>query len=149
MGDEGKIARIIVRGAPTGVQKDLVWALLIGQEEASEWVVAAVDGGFQFTELASGKVLAAPSTDPGAQVAVAVAGAERARWTIRKFDEDDAAAKIEKVDQIVSGFYTLELAGTGRYLGRSIVEDRSLLPKRVVLLPAGEGEEEPLVIEVR
>jgi hypothetical protein len=43
--------------------------------------------------------------------------------------------------------YTLELAGTDQYMGRAPAEDRSLLPKKVVLVPAGYAEPSMLAVE--
>ncbi|MFD1546110.1 I66 family serine proteinase inhibitor [Nonomuraea guangzhouensis] len=44
---------------------------------------------------------------------------------------------VEPLPDESDEFLTIRLAGTDRHIGRHFAEDRSLLPKRVLLLPPG------------
>jgi len=128
-----EVVVISAQGAPLADIDQKVFATLLPVPPPAEFVVTPVSGGVQLTDRATGGVVYAPDTEPLTQLALAPAGHAPANsvWILR-----DAGGNI--LDSIpASGAYELELKGTGQYMGRAPNEDRSLLPKRVVLLPAG------------
>jgi hypothetical protein len=70
-------------------------------------------------------------------------------WNLVQFSDDDGddAAPITDPGELTSGYYTLQDPGTGNFLFRSRIEDRSLLPKYVGLQDPSQGPYE-LVIRV-
>ena len=144
MADSGTVVRIRVNGAPMGVRDNKVWAFLLDEGQETAWVITSVGDSVQLAERASGKVLAMPSTEPFAQAELAAKDAANSRWTLRRLD-DEGYTSVQTITE--SGYYSLVLAGAKQSLGRNPVEDRSLLPKKVVLLP-DEVEPSQLIIEV-
>ena len=126
---------ISAKGAPLADINQHVFAILLPTPPPTEFTVTPVSGGVELTDRATGGVVYAPGTEPLTQLAVAPAGHTTANsvWILRDADGNT----LHSVP--ASGMYTLELAGTDQFIGRASVEDHSLLPKKVVLLPAGFG----------
>jgi hypothetical protein len=145
MADTGTVVRIKADGAPLGALKDKVWAFLLEETGTPvDWVITPAGEGVQLADRASGAVLAVPSTEPFTQATLAAQGATNSRWTLGLIDGFDYTPVTTVTEP---GWYCLALAGTGQFLGRNRVEDRSLMPKKVLLLP--EGVEPPrLLVEV-
>ena len=130
-----EVVVISAAGAPLADINQDVFAILLPTPPPTEFAITPVSGGVELTDRATGGVVYAPGTGPLTQLAVAAAGHTPANsaWILR----DANGNTLDSVP--ASGMYTLELAGTDQYVGRAPVEDRSLLPKKVVLLPAGFG----------
>jgi hypothetical protein len=130
-----EVVVISANGAPLADILQQVFAILLPTPPPTEFAVTPVSGGVELTDRATGGVVYAPGTEPLTQLAVAPAGQTPANsaWILRDADGNT----LHSVP--ASGMYTLELAGTDQYIGRAPVEDRSLLPKKVVLLSAGSG----------
>lgn len=146
MADNSRVVRITVNGASLGVVDKKVYAFLLESERAADWVITPAGDGVQVADRASGAVLAVPSTEDFTQAELVDQGAANSRWSLIMIDYDDDSEK--PVTQVTeTGLYFLVLAGTKKYLGRHFIEDRSLMPKRVMLVPE-ENEPRPLVFEI-
>jgi hypothetical protein len=151
----GPLVQIQINGASLVIINQQVYAALLGNPGPATWVVTAKpDGSFVFTDQASGLVLsdAATTTDRGQSPAIiAPPGAPLpvTSWNLVQFSDDDGddAAPITDPGQLTSGYYTLQDPGTGNFLFRSAIEDRSLIPKYVGLQDPSQGPYE-LVIQV-
>jgi len=140
--------RIRAYGAPLGLRDNKLWAFLLVDmmDTPADWVLTSAGDDVQLTYRISGAVLAVPSTESFTQATVAAPGAVNSRWTLRQIDKEILTHRaVTTVTE--SGWYCLELAGTGQYLGRNKMEDPSLLPKKVLLLPRGT-EPPRLIVEV-
>lgn len=148
MADNATVVQIKANGAPVGLRNNKVWAFLLEEmmDTAADWVIIPVGDGVQLAYRTNGAVLAVPSTESFTQATVAAPGAANSRWTLRRIEEKTFEYK-SVTGVIESGWYCLELADTGQYLGRNQVEDLSLLPKKVLLLPRGI-EPPRLIIEM-
>ena len=124
---------IQINGAPIGVQNGQVFAFLL-QENVSQWTATSAKGGIQFIEQSSGNVLAAPDTAPYTQLVANSTDASQPNsvWTVLNLDD---GATVSTIDE--SGMYALVMAAAGEPAGRNPIEDYSLQPKRVVMLPPG------------
>jgi hypothetical protein len=149
------LVQIQINGASLVIINQQVYAALLPTPGPATWVVTAdSDGSFVFTDQASGLLLsdAATTTDPRqspAIIAPAGSGLPVTSWNLVQFSDDDGddAAPITDPGELTSGYYTLQDPGTGNFLFRSRIEDRSLLPKYVGLQDPSQGPYE-LVIRV-
>ncbi|MEU7856014.1 I66 family serine proteinase inhibitor [Nonomuraea sp. NPDC049141] len=111
---------------------DKLFAALLPVPRAAKFRVVDTAEGVRFRdERTGGVVYADPSLEPFSQLSVSAPGEipPYSTWTVES-PEDGADSADAKV-------VTIKLAGTDQYIGRHFVEDRSLLPKRVLLLPPG------------
>ncbi|WP_194904424.1 I66 family serine proteinase inhibitor [Catenulispora rubra] len=148
----GPLVHISIRGADVAIINGQVYASIIAPPNATTWIASSADDGtIQFTDQAGGLVLGAPSLDPGTQAVVAPvdAGLAVSSWTLTRYSDDaeDDASPIKDASEITSGYYAIQEPGTGEFLFRNQIEDRSLMPKRVALQPSG-ADQGPLVIQV-
>jgi hypothetical protein len=150
--------QIQIHGANLVIINQQVYAALLDRPGPATWVVTAnPDGSFTLTDQASGLVLSDASTDTGsgyggpspAIVAPAGSGLPVTSWNLVQFsdDEGDSAAPIKDPNQLTSGYYTIQDPGSGNFLFRSPIEDRSLNPKYVGLQDSSQGPYE-LVVQV-
>jgi hypothetical protein len=152
------LVQIQINGANLVIVNQQIYAALIPQPGAATWVVTAgPDGSLVFTDQASGLVLSDASTSAGsgtsrtspAIVAPAGSGLPVTSWNVVQYsdDEGDDAAPVKDPSQLESGYYTLQDPGSGNFLFRNQIEDRSLMPKYVGLQDPSQGPYE-LVIRV-
>lgn len=154
----GPLVQLQINGASLVIINQQVYAALLPNPGPATWVVTAnPDGSFVLTDQASGLVLSdagttTDTTDPRrspAIIAPAGSGLPVTSWNLVQFSDDngDDAAPVTDPSQLTSGYYTLQDPGTGNFLYRSRIEDRSLLPKYVGLQDPSQGPYE-LVIQV-
>ncbi len=126
--EAGQVVRLSTGGAPVGVLKgDRLFALLIDEEKAAEWVVVPDGDHVRFAVRGTNNVITAPNEEARTQAVVRPDATDKSLWQIRELGEDGGeGAPVTKLE---SGYYTIEQ--DGNVLGRSRVEDYSLLPKRV------------------
>lgn len=119
-------------GAPVGTIAGRVEALLMNEAE-SRWTVISVSEGIQLQEETTGNFLAVPDTDPYTQAVARSSdpNTPNSRWVPTSPDGD----KVDKFGK--PGQFYFQLAGTDRFIGRHDIEDRSLMPKDIVLRPSG------------
>ena len=149
---DSALVQISIRGADVAIISNQVYAALIAPPNATTWIATPIgDGTIQFADQASGLILSAPDTDPGTQAIAAPPGTGLAvsSWTVMQYgdDSEDDPAAITDPTQLTSGYYSLQAPGTGEFLFRNQIEDRSLMPKRIALQPAGL-DQGPLIIRV-
>ena len=152
------LVQIQINGANVVIIGQQVRADLAGMYGVATWrVTAGPNGSLVFTDQASGMVLSDASTTAGAGPAqpspavIAPAGSSLpvTFWNVVGYsdgDGDDATA-IKDPSQLSSGYYTIQDPGSGNFLFRNRIEDRSLLPKYVGLQDPSQGPFE-LVIQV-
>jgi hypothetical protein len=154
----GPLVQIQINGASLVIINQQVYAALLGTPGPATWVVTAdSDGSLVFTDQASGLVLSdaattTDTTDPRqspAIIAPAGSGLPVTSWNLVQFSDDDGddADPIKDPSRLTSGYYAIQDPGTGNFLFRSRIEDRSLLPKYVGLQDPSQGPYE-LVIQV-
>jgi hypothetical protein len=152
------IVQIQINGANLAIVNQQVYAALLGNPGAASWVVTAgSDGSLVFTDQASGLVLSDSSTTASsgmdrpspAIIAPAGSGLPVTSWKVVAYsdDEGDDATEITDPGELSSGYYSLQDPGSGNYLFRNQIEDRSLLPKYVGLQNPSQSQYE-LVIQV-
>lgn len=152
------LVQIQVRGANLVIINQQVYAALLPTPGPATWVVTAgPDGALVFTDQASGLVLSDAGSTAGqgadrpspAIVAPAGSGLPVTSWNLVQFSDDDGddAAEVKDPSQLTSGYYTIQDPGTGNFLFRNQIEDRSLMPKYVGLQDPSLGGFE-LVIQV-
>jgi hypothetical protein len=149
------LVQIQINGASLVIINQQVYAALLGNPGPATWVVTAnPDGSLVFTDQASGLVLSDASTNTArgqspAIVVPAGSGLPVTSWNLVGFSDDDGddAASVTDPSQLTSGYYTLQDPGSGNFLFRSQIEDRSLLPKYVGLQDPSQGPFE-LVLQV-
>ncbi|MFF2045353.1 hypothetical protein ACFVVX_33550 [Kitasatospora sp. NPDC058170] len=136
--------RIRARGSLLGVRGGGVFAFLADEPPALFLIAPAGDGTVLIREKDSGQVLAAEAAEAGGRVVLTAVegGAAHSRWALFRLTEDEQPIAVDTVDG--SGLYLLRLAGTGLHFGRSWIEDKSLMPKPVVLADA--KQQEPLYV---
>ncbi|WP_194893179.1 hypothetical protein [Catenulispora pinisilvae] len=154
------LVQIQIHGASVCIINQQVYATLLpGNPGAATWVVTAgPDGSLVLTDQASGLVLSDASTTGGsglsrpspAIVAPAGSGLPVISWNFVGFSDEDGddAAAIKDPGQLTSGYYTIQDPGSGNFLFRNMVEDRSLLPKYVGLQDPSQGGPFELVVQV-
>ena len=154
----GPLVQLQINGASLVIINQQVYAALLPNPGPATWVVTAnSDGSFVLTDQASGLVLSdagttTDTTNPRqspAIIAPAGSGLPVTSWNLVQFSDDngDDAAPVTDPSQLTSGYYTLQDPGTGNFLYRSRIEDRSLMPKYVGLQDPSQGPYE-LVIQV-
>jgi hypothetical protein len=133
--------------APLGVIDDRLFALLAGPEQVEQWVVTPVPQHgenaviIQTDDLSAGMLL--PDEQPGTQVAVRPLIAGRSYpptyppgevWIATPLTGSDAPG----LEPGTSAF-TLRprSVGADQYIGRPRIEELSMRPKPIVLLPEG------------
>jgi hypothetical protein len=152
------LVQIQINGANLVIINQQVYAALISPPGPATWVVTAgPDGSLVFTDQASGQVLSDASSSAGgglsrtspAVIAPAGSALPVTSWNVVQYsdDEGDDAAPIKDPSQLESGYYTFQDPGSGNFLFRNQIEDRSLLPKYVGLQDPSQGPYE-LVIQV-
>jgi len=152
------LVQIQVNGASLAIINQQVYATLLPNPGAATWVVTAgPDGSLILTDQASGLVLSDASTSSGqgmdrsspAVIAPAGSGLSVTSWNLVGFsdDEGDDSTPVSDPSQLQSGYYTIQDPGSGNFLFRNRIEDRSLLPKYVGLQDPSNGPYE-LVIQV-
>jgi hypothetical protein len=152
------LVQIQNNGANLVIINQQVYAALLPTPGAATWVVTSgTDGTLVLTDQASGLVLSDASTAAGsglqrpspAVIAPDGSGLPVTSWNLVGFSDDDGddAAAITDPSQLTSGYYTIQDPGSGNFLFRNQVEDRSLLPKYVGLQDPSNGPFE-LVIQV-
>jgi hypothetical protein len=153
------LVQIQINGASLAIINQQVYAALLpGNPSPATWVVTAGPGGsLILTDQASGLVLSDASTTAGsglqksspAVIAPAGSGLPVTSWNLVGFsdDEGDDSTPVSDPSQLSSGYYTIQDPGSGNYLFRNQIEDRSLLPKYVGLQDPSNGPYE-LVIQV-
>ncbi len=153
------LVQIQINGAYLVIINQQVYAALLPTPGPATWVVTAgPDGSFVFTDQASGLVLSDAGTSAGtglqrpspAIVAPAGSGLPVTSWNLVQFsdDEGDDAAAVKDPSQLTSGYYTIQDPGSGNFLFRNQIEDRSLLPKYVGLQDPSQGGPFELVVQV-
>jgi hypothetical protein len=153
------LVQIQINGAFLAIINQQVYAALISPPNPATWVVTAgPDGSLIFTDQASGLVLSDASTTAGsgtsrpspAIIAPAGSGLPVTSWNLVGFSDDDGddAAPVKDPSQLSSGYYTIQDPGSGNFLYRNQIEDRSLLPKYVGLQDPSDGGQFELVIQV-
>lgn len=152
------LVQIQINGANLAIINQQVYATLLPTPGAATWVVTpGPDDSVVLTDQASGMVLSDASTTAGggmdrpspAMIAPAGSGLPVTSWNLVQFSDDDGddATPISDPSQLVSGYYTVQDPGSGNFLFRNRIEDRSLLPKYVGLQNPSNGPYE-LVIQV-
>jgi hypothetical protein len=142
MSNNGSVVKMSIRGAPVGEQRNRLYAFLIEEDEAAQWVVTPDGDGFRFAMRGTDYVITAPDEgEEPAQAAVRPDQTARSCWQLERLDEDGSG---RPATQIESGFYRIRQ--NDRVLGRSRREDLSLMPKGVYV--EGVLPEDRWVIEV-
>ena len=153
------LVQIQINGASVCIINQQVYATLLpGNPGVATWVVTqGPDGSLVLTDQASGLVLSDGSTTAGsgasrpspAIVAPPGSGLPVTSWNFVGFSDEDGddAAAIKDPSQLTSGFYTIQDPGSGNFLFRNQIEDRSLMPKYVGLQDPSQGQFE-LVVQV-
>ncbi|GAU68969.1 Rhs family protein [Streptomyces sp. NBRC 110611] len=147
MAGNGTIAEITATGGHVKGIDERAFAILVSEPPLPRWRVIPVDGRIQLQEVDTGRFLTAPHTDDWAQAAVnsTDASTPNSRWIAHRADDDPGRESVEITE---TGFYTLKLAGSDRYLSLLLAEHRSLLPKRLVLGPNLHALQPRLLFEV-
>lgn len=133
----GTVTLRIGGGSVVVLDDGLVWAALI-EAEPDRWVVVPVAEGVQFKHEQTGNLLALPDLEPYIQVQADSSAPDTSSscWVATPVTDEDMVPPDLSGQ---GGVFTLQPAGTDQYIGRNPVEDRSLLPKRVLLLPPGSA----------
>ena len=153
------LVQIQINGANLVIINQQVYAAILSTPGPATWVVTAgPDGSVIFTDQASGLVLSDASSTAGsgisqpspAVIAPAGSGLPVTSWNLVQFSDDDGdnAAPVKDASQLDSGYYTIQDPGSGNFLFRNRVEDRSLMPKYVGLQDPSQGGGFELVIQV-
>ena len=153
------LVQIQINGANLVIINQQVYAALLPTPGAATWVVTADSGGsIIFTDQASGMILSDASASAGSGLSrpspaiIAPAGSELpvTSWNLVQFADADGddAAPLKDPSQLVSGYYTIQDPGSGNFLFRNQIEDRSLMPKYVGLQDPSQSGPFELVIQV-
>jgi len=153
------LVQIQINGANLVIINQQVYAALLPTPGAATWVVTADSGSsIIFTDQASGMVLSDASAGVGsglsrpspAIIAPAGSGLPVTSWNLVQFSDADGddAAPLKDPSQLVSGYYTIQDPGSGNFLFRNQIEDRSLMPKYVGLQDPSQSGPFELVIQV-
>lgn len=150
------LVQIQINGAFLGIINRQVYAgLLPSYPGAATWVVTAgSDGTLILTDQASGQVLSDAGTSAGqgmdqpspAIIAPDGSGLPVTSWNLVQFSDDDASP-VTDPGEPTSGYYPVQDPGSGNFLFRNRIEDRSLNPKYVGLQDPSQGPFE-LVVQV-
>lgn len=150
--------QIQINGANLVIINQQLYAALLPAPGAATWIVTTgPDGSLVFTDQASGMVLSDASTAAGsgmdrpspAVIAPAGSGLAVTSWNLVQYSDSagDDATPVKDPAQLESGYYTIQDPGSGNFLFRNQVEDRSLLPKYVGLQDPSNGPYE-LIIQI-
>jgi hypothetical protein len=153
------VVQIQINGSNLVIINQQVYAAILPTPGPASWVVTAgPDGSFVFTDQASGLVLSDASSTAGsgvnqqspAVIAPPGSGLPVTSWDIVGFSDDDGddAAPVKDPSQLESGYYTIQDPGSGNFLFRNQIEDRSLMPKYVGRQDPSQGGGFELVIQV-
>lgn len=154
------LVQIQINGASLCIINQQVYATLLpGNPGTATWVVTAGPAGsLVLTDQASGLVLSDASSDAGsgasrpspAVIAPPGAGLPVTSWNLVQFSDEDGddAAAIQEPSQLTSGYYTIQDPGSGNFLFRNLIEDRSLMPKYVGLQDPSRSGAFELVVQV-
>ncbi|MFD3666000.1 hypothetical protein ACFWVF_36255 [Streptomyces sp. NPDC058659] len=127
MSDMIKVVKLYAKEAPVGVLDGHLVGLLVERQQAAEWAVSPVDGGFRFTVKGTEDTVVAEGGER-APVAVRPDDSPASVWRLQRVGEDGATT-VTGLDDLRDGIYVIDQNGFA--LGRDLFEDRSLLPKRV------------------
>ena len=152
------LVQIQINGANLAIVNQQIHAALLPTPgPATRVVTPGPDGSLVLTDQAGGLVLSDTGTTVSggmdrpspAIIAPADAGLPVTSWSLVQYsdDEGDDATAVKDPDRLVSGYYSIQDPGSGNYLFRNRIEDRSLLPKYVGLQDPNNGPYE-LVIQV-
>jgi hypothetical protein len=146
------LVQITIRGGAVAIIDGSIYAALISPPNATTWIATAADGGtIQFTDQASGLILAAPNAAPGTQAVAAPPGAGMpvTSWLVTQFSDssEDEPAPVKDPSQLTRGYYAIQEPSSGEFLFRNRIEDYSLMPKRVGLQETGL-DQGPLIFQV-
>ncbi|MFF4411436.1 I66 family serine proteinase inhibitor [Streptosporangium sp. NPDC001559] len=123
-----------------------VFAALLPSPPATRFRILPARGGVRFLDERTHGLVYVPQTEPFTQLRVSAPGhvPPHSVFVIEEATPiEDGLASGPTSDLTPDGpgevirTARIRLAGTNQYIGRNLIEDRSLLPKRVVLLPAG------------
>ncbi|MDG4856598.1 hypothetical protein P8605_00140 [Streptomyces sp. T-3] len=151
MADTGIVVRITANGANVAVIDSKLFAALLPEPypQAGWDLHQGGEGRIQLQEQGTGRYLSVPNTEPlatQAEVTSTDANTPNSQWIAYRLNEDDSKTQTDKI--LESGMVMLKLAGTDLYLGRNLVEDRSLNPKRLVLTSEKDGQTQ-LIFQVQ
>ncbi|MFE2560192.1 hypothetical protein ACFXGT_30070 [Streptomyces sp. NPDC059352] len=124
-----KVVRLYAKGAPVGVLDGRLVGLLVQQEQAAEWAVGPAGEGFRFTVKGTEDTIVSEGSDR-APAAVRPDESPASVWRLQRVAEDGITT-ITALDELRDGVYVIDQNGLA--LGRDLFEDRSPLPKRVVV----------------
>lgn len=153
---DGTLVQVQINGATLSIVQQRVYAALLPSPGPATWAVTAGKGGsLILTDQASGLVLSDADTTAGsgtsqpspAVVAPAGSGLPVTSWNLVQWSDDDSGTPVKDPKQLKSGYYTIQDPGSGNFLFRNQIEDRSLNPKYVGLQDPSQGPYE-LVIQV-
>ena len=152
MADGSPLLQIRIRDGNVVIINSQIYAALISPPNATTWIATAADNGtIQFTDQASGQILAAPSTDPGTQAVASPPGVALpvTTWLVTQYSDssEDDPAPVKDPSQLTSGYYAIQEPSSGEFLYRYQIEDYSVLPKRVALQQS-DLDQAPLIIRV-
>ncbi|MEZ0095143.1 hypothetical protein [Streptacidiphilus sp. EB129] len=165
MADLTKPVTLANGGNTVGVGRGdgLVFGYFYVTQTRTTWNFTEVDGGYQIQDALTGNYLAmvpgyadddsdGPSYFGKPQVVAKSAdpNTPNAVWVIAPVDaeDDEYDNQVEDYDEdydendVAHSVYTVSLAGSDSYLGRSVVEDRSLGPKPIVLGDSADDVQE-------
>ncbi|MFJ5834905.1 hypothetical protein [Streptomyces sp. NPDC093089] len=129
MSDTGKVVRLYAKGAPVGVEGGVLVGFPADRGRAGEWLVTREADGFRFTAKGTEETIAAEGTGR-APAAVRPDASPASVWRIQRLDADGATTVISLAD-LRTGTYVIDQHGLP--LGRDLFEDRSPLPKPVLV----------------
>ncbi|MEX0170920.1 hypothetical protein [Streptomyces sp. LMG1-1-1.1] len=129
MSDTGKVVRLYAKGAPVGVEDGVLVGFLTDQGRAGEWLVTREAGGFRFTAKGTEETIASQGTDRAPAV-VRPDASPASVWRIQHLAADGATT-VTSLTDLRTGDYVIDQRGLP--LGRDLFEDRSALPKPVLV----------------
>lgn len=152
------LVQIQINGANLVIIGQQVRADLAGMYGVATWkVTVGPNSSLVFTDQASGMVLSdtgiassSPAQPSSAVIAPAGSGLPVTSWNVVGYSDSDGdnATAIKDPSQLTSGYYTVQDPGSGKFLFRNQIEDRSLLPKSVCLQDPSQGSFELVMLVV-
>ncbi|MEU5216324.1 hypothetical protein AB0G79_08980 [Streptomyces sp. NPDC020807] len=130
MSDVVKVVKLYAKGAPVGVLDGRLVGLLAHPEQAAEWAVSPEGDGFRFTVKGTEDTIVAEGAER-APAAVRPDASPASLWRLQRAEPDGGVRTVTGLDDLDAGLYVIDQNGLP--LGRDLFEDRSSLPKPVVL----------------
>ncbi|GAA3129661.1 I66 family serine proteinase inhibitor [Streptosporangium carneum] len=134
-------SRVVLRigGAHVVNIHDRVFAALLPAPPATGFRVIRASGGVRLQDENTGGLVYASTTEPFTQLLVSEPdqAPPNSVFAVESPPSDEADDLTPEEADDVAWIATIRLAGTDQYIGRHFAEDRSLLPKKVLLLPPG------------